>query len=158
MVVTCASPTSMASVMHEQTGLPSRCTVQALHAPRSQTTLVPVRPSWKRSASASVAAGSTLIWCMVRFTFRRDGDLAGALHVRARGGVGERLGGLEQPRRCDADAGAGEEAAPGDPAARGRVFFTHGTATITPIASATTTTSNAIPYNNFPLAGCVGVT
>ena len=45
--------------MHEQTGVPSRCTVQALHEPRSHTTLVPVRPRLKRSASASVVAGST---------------------------------------------------------------------------------------------------
>ena len=29
--------------MHDVTGLPSRCTVQAPHAPRSQTSLVPVK-------------------------------------------------------------------------------------------------------------------
>src|SRR6185312_10357667 len=59
-VVTARVPTSSASVMHEQTGMPSRCTVQALHEPRSHTTLVPVMPRSKRSASASVVPGITL--------------------------------------------------------------------------------------------------
>jgi len=69
MVVTSRVPTSTASVMHDETGVPSRCTVQALHEPRSHTTLVPVRPSVKRSASASVVDGSTFTWWMTRLTF-----------------------------------------------------------------------------------------
>ncbi len=70
MVVTSRVPTSMASVMHEKTGVPSRCTVQALHEPRSQTTLVPVSASSKRSASASVVDGRTLRWWMTWLTLR----------------------------------------------------------------------------------------
>jgi hypothetical protein len=41
MVVTVCRPQSTASVMHEYTGCPSRCTVQAPHEPRSHTSLVP---------------------------------------------------------------------------------------------------------------------
>src|SRR5262249_49912538 len=38
---------------------PSSHTVQALHAPRSQPILVPVKPSWSRMTCTSVVAGST---------------------------------------------------------------------------------------------------
>ena len=48
----------LASVMQEQTGTRSIITVHAEHAPRSQTILVPVRPSSLLSASASVVLGS----------------------------------------------------------------------------------------------------
>ncbi len=48
------APTSIASIMQEQTGAPSSQTVQAEHAPRLHAILVPVSPSGPRSASASV--------------------------------------------------------------------------------------------------------
>ena len=60
IVVTARGPTSTASIMQEQTGVPSSQTVQAEHAPRLQPIFVPVSPSGPRRTSASVARDSTL--------------------------------------------------------------------------------------------------
>ena len=75
---------SAASIRQEFTGSPSRSTVHAPQAPRSQTCLAPVRSRWLRSASSSVTRGST-VTCLDR-----------AVHLQAEGdGVGsEDRGGL----------------------------------------------------------------
>src|SRR5947208_7697376 len=54
IVVTSRSPTVWTSVMHESTGTPSNCTVQAPQWPSAHATFVPVRPRSPRSVSASV--------------------------------------------------------------------------------------------------------
>src|SRR4029453_9886255 len=54
IVVTSRSPTVWTSVMHESTGTPSSCTVQAPQWPSLQATFVPVRPRSSRSVSARV--------------------------------------------------------------------------------------------------------
>src|SRR3954465_2929678 len=59
IVVTSRSPTVCTSVMHASTGTPSSCTVHAPQWPSPQAPSVPVRPSWSRRASASVAPTGT---------------------------------------------------------------------------------------------------
>src|SRR5205823_6208329 len=54
IVVTSRSPTVWTSVMHESTGTPSSCTVQAPQWPSAHATFVPVRPRSPRRVSASV--------------------------------------------------------------------------------------------------------
>src|SRR2546423_5948662 len=54
IVVTSRPPTVWTRVMHESTGTPSSCTVQAPQWPSLQAILVPVRPRSSRNASASV--------------------------------------------------------------------------------------------------------
>ena len=63
--------------MQEQTGVLSTITVQAEHAPRSQTTFVPVMSSLTRSASANVVRGSTCSVLFCPFTFNVMGNASG---------------------------------------------------------------------------------
>ena len=77
MVVMLREPTSMAKVMQESVGTLSIQTVQAEHDPRSQTTLVPVRLSESRRASASVMRGSTGSGYATPFTWSTIGTAPG---------------------------------------------------------------------------------
>src|SRR4051812_28466766 len=54
IVVTSRSPTVWTSVMHDSTGTPSSCTVQAPQCPSPHATLVPVSVRSSRRVSASV--------------------------------------------------------------------------------------------------------
>src|SRR3954453_20813579 len=63
IVVTSRSPTVWTSVMHESTGTPSSCTVQAPQWPSAQAIFVPVSPSSSRRVSASVVpTGTSTRW------------------------------------------------------------------------------------------------
>src|SRR5204862_3928212 len=63
IVVTARPPIVCTSVMHESTGTPSSCTVQAPQWPSAQATFVPVRPRSPRSVSASVwPTGASTRW------------------------------------------------------------------------------------------------
>src|ERR1700730_1516901 len=83
MVVIRRPSTSAARRRQEHTGSPSTRTVQAPHAPRPQTTLVPVRPSLSRRASASTTRGSTVRRCVRPLMSRVRGTAPGP---RARSG------------------------------------------------------------------------
>jgi hypothetical protein len=69
-VVTSAFCASTASIMHDATSRPFTITEQPPHAPRSQTSLAPVRPCSMRSVSSSVVAGSTVAWSNLPLTRR----------------------------------------------------------------------------------------
>src|SRR5206468_11568230 len=63
MVVTFLFATAAIGVMHERTGWPSTCTVQAPQSAMPQPNLVPVSPRWSRSAHKSgVSSGRSTFW------------------------------------------------------------------------------------------------
>src|ERR1700681_4063517 len=64
MVVTARSRTALTGSMHERTGLPSICTVQAPHCAIPQPNFVPVMPSRsRRTQSSGISAGASNAFC-----------------------------------------------------------------------------------------------
>src|ERR1019366_7639072 len=76
-------PTSIASIIQAAIGFPSSQTVQAEQAPRSQPTLVPVKSSESRNASANVVFGSMNSECDTLFTSSVSGTGPGPTASRS---------------------------------------------------------------------------
>src|ERR1700730_14306234 len=70
MVVVSLPCAMTARVKQDKTRLPSRCTVQAPHAPRSHPFFVPVSSNRPLNVSTSVTRGSTTSRSLFPFTFK----------------------------------------------------------------------------------------
>jgi hypothetical protein len=68
IVVTCVPSFITANVRQQFIRRPSTRTVQAPHWPWSQPFLVPVKPTWMRSASSKVVQGARFSFCATPFT------------------------------------------------------------------------------------------
>src|SRR5262245_19482249 len=120
IVVTFLLATAESGVMHERTGWPSTCTVQAPHSAIPQPNLDPVSPSWSRNAQSSgVLSGRSTVY---RLPLMVTGIIVLLLSaLRRHGPLRQWIGGEERSdadtRRCSRHA---------HPRSAGRVRRGHG--------------------------------
>jgi hypothetical protein len=70
MVVTSFPTARETGVLHDRTGRPSRCTVQAPHCATPQPYFVPVKPRCSRKTQSSGVEGSTSTFTLRLFTVK----------------------------------------------------------------------------------------